>query len=537
MKQTPLLDKFEQLPKLREQEESATGKERVKISRKIEALRKKEPSIESLLEALDRQRVARDDLDLTMDIRQIDPVNRTEHMSSLHHSIVNFAQRAFSLPIDYRITNAEWESRGDDPGIVESIVIQPEYISDDFMIGLGFMTESERRLPFSEKIEKKIQAIPHIKTLLRDLTPLTTRTSRSTGRISTVTNPWNPNFGKYIVFQEITNVEEEDSRKRRRMTRKIIPHVYDDTYSMLRWQQHALDSLKRKIEFLSEIRDDLIPALIIRWQRPWYTEDEKKNDLAILEELLQKKLSYNERRALEDRIRKIQLDHPERDRLRLVGACNDLIKETQKKIEKNAEISRQLAWIRNQEKALRISFDHFYDEIIGAIEELNAVMTWSDPRTLREDEPLEGIQTNKLNQFWKIVENFMWLPHFQITLWHPFHTIRGTIAWKAIDMKNHRNGWKKTVRKEWLKITLSLILSLKEIRYHMIQEEVEHHMRVRPHMTLWEKRKLRAKVTKTRISLEQIRFLPEVELLEWWRTKFLAMITDLRAKEALLSPS
>jgi hypothetical protein len=107
MKQTPLLDKFEQLPKLREQEESATGKERVKISRKIEALRKKEPSIESLLEALDRQRVARDDLDLTMDIRQIDPVNRTEHMSSLHHSIVNFAQRAFSLPIDYRITNAE----------------------------------------------------------------------------------------------------------------------------------------------------------------------------------------------------------------------------------------------------------------------------------------------------------------------------------------------------------------------------------------------------------------------------------------------
>jgi hypothetical protein len=263
----------------------------------------------------------------------------------------------------------------------------------------------------------------------------------------------------------------------------------------------------------------------------------KENDLAILEELLQKKLSYNERRALEDRIRKIQLDHPERDRLRLVGACNDLIKETQKKIEKNAEISRQLAWIRNQEKALRISFDHFYDEIIGAIEELNAVMTWSDPRTLREDEPLEGIQTNKLNQFWKIVENFMWLPHFQITLWHPFHTIRGTIAWKAIDMKNHRNGWKKTVRKEWLKITLSLILSLKEIRYHMIQEEVEHHMRVRPHMTLWEKRKLRAKVTKTRISLEQIRFLPEVELLEWWRTKFLAMITDLRAKEALLSPS
>jgi hypothetical protein len=248
----------------------------VKISRKIEALRKKEPSIESLLEALDRQRVARDDLDLTMDIRQIDPVNRTEHMSSLHHSIVNFAQRAFSLPIDYRITNAEWESRGDDPGIVESIVIQPEYISDDFMIGLGFMTESERRLPFSEKIEKKIQAIPHIKTLLRDLTPLTTRTSRSTGRISTVTNPWNPNFGKYIVFQEITNVEEEDSRKRRRMTRKIIPHVYDDTYSMLRWQQHALDSLKRKIEFLSEIRDDLIPALIIRWQRAWYTEDEKR---------------------------------------------------------------------------------------------------------------------------------------------------------------------------------------------------------------------------------------------------------------------
>lgn len=106
MKKTTLLDQFEQLPELREQKESATGKERAKISRKIEALRKKEPSIESLLEAVDRQRVVRDILDLTMDVTRIDPINRAKNMSDLHHSIVNFAQRAFSLPIDYRITNA-----------------------------------------------------------------------------------------------------------------------------------------------------------------------------------------------------------------------------------------------------------------------------------------------------------------------------------------------------------------------------------------------------------------------------------------------
>lgn len=242
------------------------------------------------------------------------------------------------------------------------------------MIGLGYMTEEDRRISLGEKVTKKIQAIPHIKNLLRDLRPLSLQPRMTTGRISLVENPENPNFGKYVVFQETTDIEDDNTRKRRRKIRNIIPRVYDDIYSLMRGQRHALDSLEKKIEFLSVIKDSDIPELSLKWKNEDYTDDQKRTDIAILVEKLKKKISYSEKRALEDRIREITFDHAERDCLRLIGACNDLIRETQEKIEKNAEISRQLEWLKHEEKAKRIGFEKFYEELLRDVEAVNAVM-------------------------------------------------------------------------------------------------------------------------------------------------------------------
>lgn len=536
MKKTTLLDQFEQLPELREQEEISTGKTKVRIARQIAWLIEQEPIVRAIFDILASQRATRDDIDLTMDIRPIDPIRRADHISGLRHSIVNFAQRAFSLPTDYRITNAEWESRRGDPGIIESIVIQPEYLSDDFMIGLGYMTEEDRRISLGEKVTKKIQAIPHIKNLLRDLRPLSLQPRMTTGRISLVENPENPNFGKYVVFQETTDIEDDNTRKRRRKIRNIIPRVYDDIYSLMRGQRHALDSLEKKIEFLSVIKDSDIPELSLKWKNEDYTDDQKRTDIAILVEKLKKKISYSEKRALEDRIREITFDHAERDCLRLIGACNDLIRETQEKIEKNAEISRQLEWLKHEEKAKRIGFEKFYEELLRDVEAVNAVMIWVDPQGMSEDEVIEWIQANRLNKLWQTVQNYMRLPHFAVALWYPFQRIAGDTASHVIAIKNHR-GWPKgPIRKEGLRITLSLILAVKEIRYTMIMKEAEHRMRVRGEgMTEGEKSKLASRLHTVWNSLEGYRFLPEVDLRESGQEKFEAMIQAIRNLEAELS--
>lgn len=215
------------------------------------------------------------------------------------------------------------------------------------------MSEEDQKLPQTEKIEKKMKLIPILKVLLMDLVPLDLQEGKTTGRISHVRNPENPNFGKYVVFQEVTDIEVDPNRRRRRKILRVIPKVYDDTYSLMRSQHHALESLEKKKEFLSELKDEAIPEMLLRWQRIGYSDEEKTSDIATLVILLEKSLSYNERRALEDRIQRINLDHPERDRMKLIGACNDLMREMESKIEKHAEIWRQLEWIRAREKSIR----------------------------------------------------------------------------------------------------------------------------------------------------------------------------------------
>lgn len=125
------------------------------------------------MRTLNVQRIQRDDFDNTQNIRPLDDARREEYMANLRHVIPFFALRAFSLPVDYRVPKRKIENREMYDAFIEAIVIQPEYLSDDFLTSLGLMREEEKdQLSTSEKITRKIELIPKIKDLLKGLSPL-----------------------------------------------------------------------------------------------------------------------------------------------------------------------------------------------------------------------------------------------------------------------------------------------------------------------------------------------------------------------------
>jgi hypothetical protein len=74
------------------------------------------------------------------------------------------------------------------------------------------MEESDRKKSREEKIQIKIRAIPEIKAILKQAQPLKLRKNESTGRILIIQNHGTAVDGKYIVFQERTDIEEKSTR-------------------------------------------------------------------------------------------------------------------------------------------------------------------------------------------------------------------------------------------------------------------------------------------------------------------------------------
>lgn len=103
MLKTTLFDLFETLPELRALEVESAEKIQKKVTKQISKLAEAEPTIESIIKSLDMQRERLDEIGKAADFRHVDPIRRMEHMASLRHTILYFAQRAFSLPVDYRI--------------------------------------------------------------------------------------------------------------------------------------------------------------------------------------------------------------------------------------------------------------------------------------------------------------------------------------------------------------------------------------------------------------------------------------------------
>lgn len=173
-KHAPLLTQFESLPDLREKMESGSARARAVARREVRDLLAQESIVVAIKESMDDQRKLREKLSVTKDLREIADQTREAFIATkLRHMIPFFAMRAFSLPVDYRLPKESPWTKEMLHDFIDAIVIQPEYLSDEFLVSLGLMTEDEQQsLSLKEKIEKKIKLIPHIKELLHTLTPL-----------------------------------------------------------------------------------------------------------------------------------------------------------------------------------------------------------------------------------------------------------------------------------------------------------------------------------------------------------------------------
>lgn len=524
---TRLLEQLERLPEYRTRiAMEPTGREQKKIQRIINQIIKSEPIIEDIIIMLETQREDRDALGGMENLRQYDPIHRHNYLATkMPHSIENFIQLAFSDPVDYRINKKNTGSNA----VLAWLVIDPERISDDFMDWLWLMNDEEKRLPYQEKIQKKISAIPKIKAFLSELIPVSLWPRRHTGRISMVLNRESPYFWKYLVFQEITDIDNSSETKRPKESRKVIPHVYHDHYSLLRSQKYALKHLEDKKEFLEHIRDNIAPEILLVFASQ--SEQEKKQAIAGLIEKLSRKLSYNEQRALKYRIEKIAFTNIEQDRQRLIGACNDIIKEIDIKLQKNKEIGLQLEWLRQGERMNRKNFEAFYQHMMESISQMAPVFDNIGISQLDSNFELEWVQAHKLLWFWKKVSEFTTtiLPRIPM-LWHPFEMIHSTLSDGLAEFQRHRSlsSRRGSMWISELRITISFILKLKKIYYSILSAQIRHHKKIRGNtLSETEQINLRSKIKQFLFSLDHIKLLKQVHLREKIDQEFSVMRSSL----------
>jgi hypothetical protein len=307
---------------------------------------------------------------------------------------------------------------------------------------------------------------------------------------------------------------------------------------VMRSQTYALTHMRKKIIFLTQLRDTTLPNMLSRWQSNDYERGAKEADIALLTEYLRWKRGFLERRALEDRIKKIDFKNPEQDRQRLIWACNDIKKGIDDKLGKRNEISSQNEWLKDSENEVRIAFEFFYEEVIGQIPMMNTALDDIDPKKMIAKENLKWEQTHVLNRFEKSIQRF----HEKISslpeIGSPFHTLPWIINQFLIAMKQHRNERKWAIGQLWLRLILALILELKKIRFEVMMKEVEYRQKIRWEKLSWrEKTSLSTKVIWVINSLESARFLPWVDLTQPWKMKFEGMKGELQKIITQLSPT
>lgn len=535
MKTPSLLADFEELPSLREKSINCTG-----TRRRIALLLEQEPIIEDIIVSIDKQRVRRDELDLMRDMRPVSDHVRRETLSRIPATPARNIQLAYSLPVDYRVQ--KWDIPDtSETDIIESVVIQPEYISDDFMVSLGYMTEGEKRtLSYEEKIHGKIEKIAEIKSIYKTAHSIQLGKWRESGRILRIDMPGKKYHGQYIVFQETTDIEmvAAGTRWKKRMERKVIPRVYGSVFSLIRSQEYALSGMSDRLSTLRDIRDSDIPRLSMKWKDDTYDDAARQTDLTSLKSKLIGKSTYHERMALEERIGKIALRHPEQDFQRLRGACNDIIQAIESKIGKKSELRKQLDWLTDLESKERWWFDTFYRTLIEHLESIN---TRGLLRLSLLEIPISGdeihlswTEKGALGNLWFIIKTYARRNNTSLKhwLWYPYHEI-DAIIWDHL-RRFESNG--NIINKEYLRISLSIILEMKKHAYNLLLEEIIHYKKRSLRTPLpHEKIRLLEKLDFIRASLVGIPFLRNIPLTEHGKERYTHMRDTLMIEKEQLT--
>lgn len=294
-------------------------------------------SCESVNLCLQEQRKTADQEPRIRKFRQLNPHTQREYMEEKPARLFYYLERAFSLPEDY-YELSEKTSRNTEKELLESLVLHPEFFTDDFLVRLGVSDKHDlHRRSLHKKLEQRIEAIPRIKEAFAHTEHLPFGERGRTARIVSFNQPEQPWHGKYVLFQERTGMIEVDGVKRRMV--KVIPHVFHDIFSLARSQEKAIDAISNrseKVEFLKERIDELLLK--------WYdlADEERRNEIIKLREELQGKQTFHEISALRWRIEKIDFTNTHISTGRLIGAWNDLMRSQSEKMGKSGTLFEQV---------------------------------------------------------------------------------------------------------------------------------------------------------------------------------------------------
>lgn len=248
-----------------------------------------------------------------------------------------YLERAFSLPEDY-LEFSEKTSRNTEKELLESIILHPETFTDDFLLRLGICGKYDlSRKSIHKKLEQRVEAIPRIKEAFAHAEHLPFGARGKTARIMSFNQLGEPWHGKYILFQERTGLMEVDGVKRK--IAKVIPHIFDNIFSLARSQEKAIDAMTGRSEKIESLKEK-IDSLLLRWYD--LADEERRNKIIKLQEDLHGKQTFHEISALRWRIEKIDFSNSQISTGRLIGAWNDLMRAYSENMGKSGTLFEQV---------------------------------------------------------------------------------------------------------------------------------------------------------------------------------------------------
>lgn len=292
---------------------------------------------ESVNQCLQEQREFANQETRIQKFRQLNPHTRYEHMEEKPARLFYYLERAFSLPEDY-LEFSEKTSRNTEKELLESIILHPESFTNDFLVRLGVCEKYDlSRKSIYKKLEQRVEAIPRIKEAFAHAEHLPFGARGKTARIMSFNQLGEPWHGKYILFQERTGLMEVDGVKRK--IAKVIPHIFDNIFSLARSQEKAIDAMTGRSEKIESLKEK-IDSLLLRWYD--LADEERRNKIIKLQEELHGKQTFHEISALRWRIEKIDFSNSQISTGRLIGAWNDLMRAYSENMGKSGTLFEQV---------------------------------------------------------------------------------------------------------------------------------------------------------------------------------------------------
>lgn len=465
------------------------------------------------------QRQKRDERKL-IPFKQIADHTRKEAIEKRWPSDFYYAQRAFSLPVDYVYRPEDFEKKRWE--YFDALVFQPEFIRDDFLIDIGLMDESDRLPSLSWKtlenksllqeshIEKVASLIPDLKLLLAESKSIQTGIwKRMSWRVIAIPN------GKYIVYQERKTQGEEKNKP----NIEYKPHVYSDMYSLLRWMTHSSKWLDEWLWKMPKLQAEL-NSLYANWNI--ISLELKQNQIQEILRTIEKHSNPFVWSARE-RLRLIEYKNPIHDSARVLGAANDIGKYIHTNEGKQSSCRHQEKLFHHHVNNEEIQYDTFALSLLNHLWTIDEwemlVVLWVYKRTTLsaynlDHEIIQAIQTIKayINEWNR--SGFVGMPYSLLR-----QELENILDW--VSQKEN---------KDRIRVLYKSILIIKKFSFFLTLYKVKHLLKTKKTSEI-----ILDELMKTEKILANNTFLPQIELRDSGKKKFEYMTDCIHTLRSLIT--